>query len=443
MLKFPNFRVMVFAALAALAFCLPIACESGGGGDDDASVCEAAPGVICTFAGNGVAALGADGVPPEKVSLYLPMDMTWGPDGLAYIIDWNNHRIRRIVGGEVETYIGTGELGDAPDGPALETSLNHPTHIRFSPQGTVILSAWHNSKVMEMDTATGAMEAICGDGQRAFAGEGVPAIEALVDLPVSTAFDGQGRMYIMDQANQRIRRVDQNGVIDTVVGPVGTFVPDGYVEVCEPVEGGGEECRVCREESADDPNCTRAPSRPQGFRGDAVPGAEVYMNQPVSQSAAPSAGMEMGPDDVLYFTDTGNHLVRALDPDGTVRTVAGVNPAPYDATELDEGAPKGAFSGDGGPATEARFYQPRDVAIAPDGTIFVADKENSCVRRIGPDGVVDTYAGLCGDAGDEGDGGPAIDARLSRPYGVELDPAGNLYIADTYNHRIRVVYAAE
>src|SRR5690606_28540850 len=131
---------------------------------------------------------------------------------------------------------------------------------------------------------------------------------------------------------------------------------------------------------------------------------------------------------------------RVLHPDGTVETVAGKVPEPYDPSELKEKAPTGAFEGEGVDALEARFNRPRDVAIGKNGDIFVADTENSCVRRIDHHGEVSTVAGICGERGSEGDGEIATKALLNRPYGVALDDRGNLYIADTYNHRIRVVY---
>jgi len=222
-------------------------------------------------------------------------------------------------------------------------------------------------------------------------------------------------------------------------------LPDGYIEVCseeEPEPGQAPDCKFCLEEEASDPDCAGPPARPQGFRGEGDSGTDAYMNQPFSQSAPPAGGMEMGPGDVLYFADTGNHLIRALHPDGTVTTVAGTAPDPYDASELAGSAPQGAFDGEGVDALDAAFNRPRDVAVAQDGTLYVADTANSCVRRISSDLVVSTVVGTCGERGYDGDGGPALDALVNRPYGVALDADGNLYVADTYNHRIRVVYLA-
>ncbi len=134
--------------------------------------------IINTFVGTGEAGKGADGLAPLQTMLYLPQDLTFGPDGKPYILDWNNHRVRIIDGDAVRTLIGTGELGDASAGQALEIGLNHPTHIAFDPQGRLILSAWHNSKVLRMDLTTGFIEPICGDGTRAYRGDGGSLMEA-------------------------------------------------------------------------------------------------------------------------------------------------------------------------------------------------------------------------------------------------------------------------
>jgi glucose/arabinose dehydrogenase len=132
-----------------------------------------------------------------------------------------------------------------------------------------------------------------------------------------------------------------------------------------------------------------------------------------------------------------------LHPDGTVATVAGTAPDPYDPTELAEKAPEGDLAGEAGDALDARFNRPRDVAVGRDGSIFVADTFNDCVRKIDHHGEISTVAGICGDRGMAGDGGPATEALLNQPYGVALDAEGNLYIADTHNHKIRVVYLPE
>jgi hypothetical protein len=402
-------------------------------GEDPAPVqsCDGA-GTICTFVGNGVAGLGSDGMQPTAVSLYLPQDLTFGPDGLPYILDWNNHRVRTVEGGVVRTVIGTGYLGDAPSGLATEISLNHPTHISFDPLGNMILSAWHNSKILRMDMDTRQIGPICGTGARDYGGDGGPAISAILDLPVATAFDDAGRLLLMDQANQRVRRVDEQEVITTVVGPAPDYVPDGFTRVCDSSTG-TEVCKLCTNGTASDPACAPQKPKPQGYSGDGGPAAGSLMYLPFSQSAPPAGRMEMGPDGTLYFADSGNHRVRAVTSDGNIDTIAGSGPATFDTTF------RGGYAGDGGPATGALLRRPVDVAVAPDGTLFIADTDNDCIRQVSPGGTITTVAGVCGSRGYGGDFGPATAAQLNRPYGVALDAAGNLYIADTHNNRIRVV----
>lgn len=409
--------------------------------------CTQEPGTICTIAGTGTAGLGHDGVSPTEVLLYLPQDITPSEDGKQlYIADWNNHRIRRIQDGKVETLIGTGYLGDAPDGPALGTSLNHPTHVAFSPSGKLILSAWHNSKVLELDLATNTVKTICGSGARGFAGDGGVASGAVLDLPVAVDFDSKGRMVISDQANQRIRRVESDGTINTIAGPDKDFVPAGFEKVT--TDTGSKFCKVPADPAAPadtesrladgsvNTACLAQSVFPQGFSGDGGPAKGALMSQSFGQQAPPSGRLEIGPDDTIYFADTFNHRIRAVAPDGMIRTVAGTGPETYDPTYA------GGYSGDGGPATAAKLKGPVDVAVADNGKLFIADTQNSCVRVVGTDGVINTFAGVCGKRKFSGDGGPANQAELNRPYGIALDGLGNLYIADTHNHRIRVVYGA-
>ena len=149
-----------------ISLILGIAACGEDGSPTDVDEPEGPYAVISTLIGTGEAGRGAEGVGPLQTQLYLPQDLTFGPDGLPYILDWNNHRVRVLDGGVMRTVIGTGELGDAPAGQALEIGLNHPTHISFDPLGRLILSAWHNSMILRMDFATGHIEPIVGDGTR-------------------------------------------------------------------------------------------------------------------------------------------------------------------------------------------------------------------------------------------------------------------------------------
>jgi len=340
--------------------------------------------IITTVAGTGLAGLNDDGEPALETHLYLPQDVTVGPDGLLYLVDWNNHRIRRIdPDGVVETIAGTGELGDAQDGVAIYTQFNHPTNVFFDHDGHMIIAAWHNSLVKRLDFSTGIVTNIAGTGARSFGGDGGPGNSAFLDLPSGVVVDSSGNIIISDQANFRLRLVEPDGTIHTICG-------DGV----------------------------------PGFTGDGGPASAARLNALKGQAAAPSSRIDIDRRDQIYIADTANHRIRMIDAVGIITTIAGT------------GEP--GYAGDGGPATEAQLNTPSDVAVADNGTIYIADTMNHVVRVIRPNGTIETLAGT-GERGFDGDGGAADEALLDRPYGLGLASNGTLYIADTHNQRIRRV----
>lgn len=353
-------------------------------------------GTICTYAGSGLPGLGAEAVPATESHLYLPQDLTFGPDGQPYILDWNNHRIRTIdAEGLIHTVAGNGLLGDGPQGDALSAAFNHPTHINFDGSGRMLIAAWHNSRIERVNLTDGTLEFICGTGQRGYNGDGIPATEAILDLPASVVIDNAGNTYIADQANQQIRMVDGDDILWDVAGQ----------------------------------------QRVVGYAGDGGPASEALFHASQGQAADPANRMLLH-DNQIFLTDTGNHVIRVIDLDTwVVDTFAGARECDASGACVSEPG----YDGDGGDAQDAQFYNPTDLAIGLDGEMYVADTYNHCVRVIDPDGTVSTFAGECGVPGYAGDEGPVEESLLYRPYGVSLDPAGNVYIADTYNQVFRRV----
>jgi sugar lactone lactonase YvrE len=393
-----------------------LAVLSGACGGEDGP-CSPRAGTLCSVAGSGVAGFNGDGRDALETHLYLPQDVTEGPDGHFYLTDWNNHRVRRLRSdGTVDTVAGTGLLGDGPVGPALEADFNHPTEVVFDRQGRMLIAAWHNSRIKRVDLTTGLLEDICGTGARAYNGDGGPAKMAVLDLPASLVFDSQGNTLVMDQANQVIRRIDGQGIISTVAGQciVGSCQPGETPVMCpgsNKLACGGVTPEIC------------ASACKPGFAGDGAVAVALRMSQPFGQAADPAGRLAIDRDDNLYFADSRNHRIRRIGRDGTVTTVAGNGTVGSD--------------GDGGPATEAQLNSPTDIELASDGTLYIADTQNSCVRAVSPGGTISTLLGRCGERGFAGDGGDLASVRLDRPYGIELDREGNLYVVDTYNHRIR------
>jgi hypothetical protein len=393
-------------ALLAFALCGPGCDETAPPGPNPppttppGGACARVPGTICTVAGTGVAGDGADGLPPLETWLYAPADVALSPEGRLTIVDWNNHRIRAI-GSDDNLHIvaGVGELAPETASDDVGARLNHPTDVTYDNEGRLVIAAWHNSRIKRVNLETLAIEDIAGTGARAYSGDAGPALLCELNLPVSVVFDPAGNLLVSDQANQRIRRIDRSGTITTVAG-----------------------------------------SGKRGFAGDGGPALSAEFALPVGQRGHPAGHIALAPDGSIYLADTENNRVRRIGPDGMVSTVAGTGTY--------------GSSGDGGPAENAELAYPVDVAVGPEGAVYLADTENNCVRKI-ENGIITTVAGLCGKCGTDvadpcrcpsvdaaciGDGLPATSARLKRPTGILLDRAGNLYIADTLNHRIRVVY---
>ncbi len=418
----PRSLVLGAALASSLAAC---------GGDDR---CDPdAPNTICTIAGSGERDFAGDGGPALEAALYIPVDTAVSPDGELWILDFNNYVVRAIdKQGTIRTVVGNGMLGDSPpDGvpsiPALEATLNHMTDLLFR-DGYLYLAAWHNSRVKRVRLSDMMLENVAGSGRRTYYdGDGGPALSASLDLPSSITFDPAGNLVIMDQANQVVRRVDAGGMIQTIVG---RCVADFDCDPSDPIVAcaGVPEHAGSHKYGCGNLKIACASVCQGGYAGDGGPALEARMAQPFGGQANPSGKLAYDPAGNLLFADSDNNRIRKVDAAGIITTIAGTGAAGY--------------AGDGGPATEAQLDGPVDLAVAPDGTIYITDFYNSCVRKIDPDGIISTAVGQCSPEpsarGFAGDGGPPLEAKLDRPFGIDL-VGKKLYVTDSYNNRIRVV----
>ena len=294
--------------------------------------------MICTVAGTGIAGDGADGLAALTTRLYLPQDVTIGPDGRLYIVDWNNHRIRvRQDDGTLKIVAGIGELAPALGRPG-HGPAQPPDRRDLRPAGRLVIAAWHNSRIKTMDAATGELIDVCGTGQRGFAGDGGPAAEAVLNLPVAVVFDPGGQHADL-RSGEQSHPQGRRGHAD-----ISTFAGVGS-----------------------------AWTRPRAPLGDGGPATGAFISLPQGQSARPAGRIDVDAAGNLYLADTLNNRVRKIDTAGVITTVAG-------------NGQLGA-TGDGGPATRGELSGPADVAIGPDG-IYIADTGNDCVRVVRDDGII-------------------------------------------------------
>jgi sugar lactone lactonase YvrE len=378
-------------------FALSCSDDSTGPGDPDPDplACDDTPGSICTWAGTGDAAFDGDGHSLLASSFYWPIDLTFLSSGKVVILDWNNHRVRMLQpDNTLQTIIGTDMVGDGPPdfsdfippgAPGTTIDLNHPTHILELPDGRLLLTAWHNHKMRVWDPNTGLTLVTCGRGA-GFRGDGGPAEDALLNQPQQTILSTNGDLYVLDQRNQRVRMIaGDTGIITTVVG-----------------------------------------SGVAGFAGDGGPPLEAQISLHTGSNPPASGAIALDDQGRLYISDTKNHRIRMVDFDqNVITTIAGNGLSGY--------------NGDDQLAVQASLNNPKDVEVGPDGRLYVADDLNNRVRAIDPaTGIITTVAGN-GEAAFAGDGGPAVEASLFRPSGIAFDSEERLYIADTFNNRIRRV----
>jgi NHL repeat len=352
---------------------------------------------ITTWAGvGGRAGFNGDGLPLSESWMSYPCDLEFTSTG-CYVLDWNSHRVRRVTAQNTfETVVGTNFLGDGdpalndrffPGVPGTTIYLNHPTDVDELPDGRILVSSWHNHKLRILDPTTGLVYVSCGAGA-GFFGDGGPAENALLNQPSEAIVAPDGTITILDQRNQRIRRIAPDGTINTIVGS-GCWGP----------------------------NCEGA------YEGDGGPPLSARLNFPTGSNPSVGGGIALDSRSRLYIADTNNHRVRRVDFGlNVIETVAGNG--------------TGGFAGDGGSAVDAMLNYPRDIEIGPDGNLYIVDLGNHRIRMVDlTTGIISTLVGD-GVPRYAGDGGSATKASLYYPEGIAFDSAGDLYIADVYNHVI-------
>ncbi len=403
-------------------------------------------GIISTVAGSGcfpsrttTCPLG-DGGPAIRASLGSPLGLAVDAAGNLYIADGSgNHRIRKVSpSGIITTVAGGGQSDFSGDGgPATSASLHQPSGVAVDAGGNLYIADTENQRIRKV-SASGIISTVAGRGNMAFAGDGGPGVNASLAFPSGVAVDTAGNLYIADSLNHRIRKLDLGGTITTAAGGgVFKFSGDGgpatrallNKPLAVALDATGNlyhsdlGARV-RRVSPGGTITTVAGNGIVGFSGDGGPATSASLAIAFAL-AADAAGN-------LYIADDGNNSVRKVTPAGTITTVAG-------------NGQRGSFgtAGDGGPATSVALHGAGGLAVDAAGNLYISD-EDAFVRKVNTAGIISTVAGSgCLPSGTPtcplGDGGPANRASLDAPHGLAVDAAGNLYIADTHNQRIRKV----
>jgi sugar lactone lactonase YvrE len=396
-------------------------------------------GVINTVAGNGTPGYTGDAILAGALLAQLnsPNCVLPIPGGGFYICDEQNHVIRKVDAfNTITTVAGNGTAGFA-DGLAAVAQFNGPVNLAFADgSGTVLLVADRlNNRIRRIDLTAGSVSTIAGNGTGAFTPDGAPAATSALFRPAAVTLAPDNRIVFAEDSAGRVRAIDGAGNLVTLAGDgVATFGGDGgpkgdaqfgqVKSVFRDKKGNllvsdAGNNRVRRVDLATGVVETVAGSGNPAFGGDGGPAVDAGLTL---------SDVVEDRDGNLLISDTDNNRIRRVDSAGVITTVAGT------------GVP--GFSGDVGPAVAAQLDHPTGIQLDAAGNLFIADFTNNVVRRVDTSGVITTVAGVQGPPGFNGDDIPATAASLANPTDVEIDEAGNLYIADFENHRIRRVDAA-
>jgi len=437
---------------------------------------DAVSQIITTVAGNGTCGYSGDGGLATSATLSGPINVAVDGSGDLFIADHGNHRVRRVDGltGIITTVAGNGVSGFSGDGgPATDASLR-ATAVALDSLGNLFVSG--GDRIRRVDSVTGFITTVAGNGSAALAGDGGPAQNAVFDGNFGLAVDGGGNIFVADQGNRRIRRISafpfasvSNSSLTFPNEPSGVSSPSQTVTLYNTgtatlgisgitMTGGYTQTNTCGSSLASGASCTISVTPTTGATqtgeltitdnsngvGGSVTNVSLQTGATITTIAGggpnnlPALSVGVASPQSVVFDANGNYYVSSqgqnrvfkVDASGTLTVFAGTG--------------GGGFAGDGGPATSANLANPQGLAVDGAGNVYIADAGNRRVRIVAANtGIINTFAGLGSGSFPStaplGDGGPATSAILSQPYGVAVDPVGNVYIADTFNNKIRMV----
>ncbi|MFN0112791.1 MAG: BACON domain-containing protein [Blastocatellia bacterium] len=435
-----------------------------------------ATGIISTVAGTGTAAYNGDDKLATEATVNAPINVTFDNNNNLVIADSGNNRIRRVnrADGKISTIVGTGASGFTGDGGiATDARVSVPAGVIFDPAGNIYFADRGNSRVRKVVAGTNIISTIAGIGLSGFNGDGLAALASRLSVPNSIAVDSVGNIFIGDRENLRVRKLIFATANDNVAPTIAITAPTTqptFTTTTSPltlsgtasdnaavflvrwsndrggsgvaggsnawtvpgialqngantltvtawdVRGNASSAKLVVNFNAQQMITTLAGTGLTGATGDggAAIGARLFLPTGVAADAAGN----------VYIADSANNRVRKVTPAGVILPFAGNGML--------------GSSGDGGQAIDASFNQPQSVAVDSTGNVYISDSSNHRIRRVAPNGVITTVAGTGADSFG-GDGGPATQAQLNTPFQIAVDLAGNLYIADAVNRRVRKI----
>ncbi len=328
--------------------------------------CGAKAQIITTVAGGGTGGLG-DGGPAIDGDLYEPYSTANDATGNLYIADAGHNRIRMVnTSGIITTIAGTGTGGYNGDNIlATSAELKGPTGVAVDAAGNVYIADNYNNRIRKID-ATGIITTVAGNGTMGYSGDGAAATAAALNLPHELAVTPAGIIYISDTWNNCVRKVDAAGIITTIAGN-GTY----------------------------------------GYNGDNIPATSAMLYRPY--------GLSIDASENVYVADDGNHRIRKIKNTGIIITIAGNDTSGY--------------NGDNQPATAAQLNDPFYATTDQFGNVYIADPGNFRIRMINTSGIINTIAGIGIDSCPD-DGQDAISAKLASPIAISIDSYNDIYITD-------------
>ncbi len=395
-------------------------------------------GIITTVAGNGAQGSCCDGDHATIAQLNNPYDAVVDASGNLFIEDALNYRIRKVdTNGIITTVAGDGIFGYSGDGGlATSAELGNPQGgVAVDATGNLYIGDTYDAHIRKVSTH-GTITSVAGDGTGRFSGDGGPATNSTLNFPSGLTLDASGNLFIVDNGNERVREISTNGIITTVAGDggngfFGSYSGDGGpatgANLNDPaggvaVDGSGNvfiadtSSHRIRKVSTNGIITTVAGTGIAGYNGDNIAATNADLKYPWGVAVDGSGN--------LFIADTVNDRIRRVSTNGIITTVAGTGVAGYNRDDI--------------AATSADLYSPRRVAVDASGNLFIADAYNNRIRKVDTNGIIATVAGN-GVAGYCCDGGPATSAELNSPYWVAVDRPGNLFIADYSNSRVRKV----